>query len=36
LQSITDQDQRLYRMIREEMDATGALAVRGVAVARRA
>ena len=36
LQSITDQDQRLYRLIREEMDATGALSVRGVAVARRA
>jgi hypothetical protein len=36
LQSLTSEDQTLYRLIRDEMDAKGALSVRGVAVARRA
>lgn len=36
LQPVMDEDLRLYRLIREEMDATGALSVRGVAVAQRA
>jgi hypothetical protein len=36
LQAITSEDQRLYRLIRKELDATGALSVSGVAVAQRA